>query len=334
MARTDTLNNFLTDVGDSIRSKKGTTDKIPASNFDNEIESIQTTPNLQSKSITITSNGTQNVTADESYDGLSDVSVTTDVSTGGDLPTRGSIINEWNSEGYATKITVIGFDNIPNYAFAAYNKTYQNFITKYLESVNLPNNLLTIGQYAFQNCTNLALTELPSGITSIGQYAFHNCTNLALTELPSGITSIDRYTFYNCTNLALKSLPEGVTSIGNSAFYNCANIIQISMNSVASIIANGITVSPFGKNTSLKTVWIGSAISSSGFSRFSFIDCTNLTKIYIDLPRATVESFTNYQYAFMNDTTKTGIIVCNDDEGFITKEEFDAIDWSTYAEEV
>ena len=88
MARTDTLNNFLTDVADSIRTKKGTTDSIPASNFDTEIESIEAgggEPNLQSKSITITENGTQNVTADEGYDGLSDVSVTTNVQSS-DVP--------------------------------------------------------------------------------------------------------------------------------------------------------------------------------------------------------------------------------------------------------
>lgn len=40
MARTDNLNNFLTDVADSIREKKGTTELIPASEFDTEIDSI------------------------------------------------------------------------------------------------------------------------------------------------------------------------------------------------------------------------------------------------------------------------------------------------------
>lgn len=41
MARTDTLGNFLTDVADAIREKKGTTDTIQASNFDTEIASIE-----------------------------------------------------------------------------------------------------------------------------------------------------------------------------------------------------------------------------------------------------------------------------------------------------
>ena len=40
MARTDTLGNFLTDVADAIREKKGTTELIPASAFDTEIDSI------------------------------------------------------------------------------------------------------------------------------------------------------------------------------------------------------------------------------------------------------------------------------------------------------
>lgn len=41
MARTNTLGNFLTDVADAIREKKGTTGTILASNFDTEIASIE-----------------------------------------------------------------------------------------------------------------------------------------------------------------------------------------------------------------------------------------------------------------------------------------------------
>ena len=41
MARIDTLGNFLTDVADAIRTKKGTTGTIPANTFDTEITSIE-----------------------------------------------------------------------------------------------------------------------------------------------------------------------------------------------------------------------------------------------------------------------------------------------------
>lgn len=86
MARIDNLTNFLTDVATSIRTKKGTTDKIAPKDFDTEIESIQSgggTPNLQEKSVTITENTTTEIIADSDYDGLSKVSVITNVAGGG-----------------------------------------------------------------------------------------------------------------------------------------------------------------------------------------------------------------------------------------------------------
>ena len=83
MARIDTLGNFLTDVATAIKRKTGKTDTITPANFDTEIESIETgsTPNLQSKSIIITENGTTTIEADEGYDGLNSVEVTTNIST-------------------------------------------------------------------------------------------------------------------------------------------------------------------------------------------------------------------------------------------------------------
>lgn len=41
MADTNSLSNFLTDVADAIRTKKSTTEPIPAANFDQEILTIQ-----------------------------------------------------------------------------------------------------------------------------------------------------------------------------------------------------------------------------------------------------------------------------------------------------
>lgn len=52
MARTDNLSNFLTDVAGAIKTKKGTTDKIPAANFDTEISSIETGSDLSDATAT------------------------------------------------------------------------------------------------------------------------------------------------------------------------------------------------------------------------------------------------------------------------------------------
>lgn len=116
MARIDNLTNFLTDVAESIRTKKGTTDKISPSNFDTEIESIQTgggEPNLQEKSVVITENTTTEIIADSDYDGLSKVSVTTNISGGGNEPSNGIQIIKWDEEGYPTSIKCYGNSVLP-----------------------------------------------------------------------------------------------------------------------------------------------------------------------------------------------------------------------------
>lgn len=266
---------------------------------------------------------------------------------GGDTPTIGYVVNSFNQNGYPTEITTYGYTTFPQYFFKYLNsnvtKVYQ-YLTKVslnegltntgdyvfdgcsnLSSVIFPTTLEILGVGVFSGCTNLALTSLPNTIKRLYNYSFNNCTKLALTSLPSGLIQISNGVFSNCSNLALTTIPDGVTQLLNSVFAGCTKLKKMSMNNVTTINGSSTSNGAFQNCTGLKQVWIGSAITNNSFYRYSFNGCSNLEKMYINLPRATVESFTNYQYAFMNDTSKTGIIVCNDDEGFISKAEFDAL---------
>lgn len=274
---------------------------------------------------------------------------------GGETPEKGFIVKACNETGYATEVEIIGMNTIPDYAFCVTDTTYSTMLTKYLEKIKMSNtitsinmqsfrgcqilktvelsdNITTIGVMAFYNCKNLALKKLPNSLISMGNQCFYDCQNLELTELPSNLTLIDQLTFYNCKKLNIKTLPDSLTTIKDRGFGNCTGISQISMNKVSSIQGNSSAYSPFANCTNLKGIWIGSVITSSGFSRYSFGNCTGIKKMFIDLPRATVEGFTGYSYAFSNNAVTTSVIVCNDDEGWMTKEEFDAIDWATYSE--
>ena len=82
----DQLNADMTSVADSIRTKGGTTEALAwPDGYKTAIDSIPagSAPSLQSKSVTYTANGTNTVTADDGYDGLSSVDVTVDVSGSG-----------------------------------------------------------------------------------------------------------------------------------------------------------------------------------------------------------------------------------------------------------
>lgn len=156
----------------------------------------------------------------------------------------------------------------------------------------------TSRKYIYSKIKKIILNE---GVTNINNYCFFQLTTLEDINFPSTLTTIGTNVFQSC-KLTSVSLGNNIYNIGSQSFRACSN---------------------------LKAVWIG-----SGVNRYSIYDafsgCSNLAKIFINLPRATVEKFQYYSSAFSNGTLTTDVIICNDDEGFITKEEFDAIDWATY----
>lgn len=78
MARTNTLANFLTDVANAIRTKKGTQETISASTFDTEILNLPG-GTYQTKTLTISANGSQTITPDQGYDAIDEITITTQV---------------------------------------------------------------------------------------------------------------------------------------------------------------------------------------------------------------------------------------------------------------
>lgn len=79
MARTNNLTNFLTDVADAIKTKKGSETDIPAANFDTEILNLPSQGTYQEKSVTISANGTTTVTPDSGYDAMTEIEIITQV---------------------------------------------------------------------------------------------------------------------------------------------------------------------------------------------------------------------------------------------------------------
>jgi len=89
--------------------------------------------------------------------------------------------------------------------------------------VNVSNNVIDIGDYAFYNCKKLIEVNnlkdnASKGLYRVGKYAFYNCISLSQFDLEI-LGDIDEYAFANCFNLISLDLYQS-DSIGKYAFYN------------------------------------------------------------------------------------------------------------------
>ena len=72
-----------------------------------------------------------------------------------------------------------------------------------LTSITIPDTVTSIGQSAFQDCSNLTSVNFGnnSQLTSIGDYAFQSCRSLTSITIPNRVTSIDNFAFRYCSSL-------------------------------------------------------------------------------------------------------------------------------------
>ncbi|MBQ7353780.1 MAG: InlB B-repeat-containing protein, partial [Clostridia bacterium] len=100
----------------------------------------------------------------------------------------------------------------------------------YIDTVIIPETynglpVISIGSYAFYNCTSLTSVTIPNSVTSIGDHAFHWCTSLTSVTIPNSVTSIGDYAFHLCTSLTSVTIGNSVTTIGSYAISGCISLV-------------------------------------------------------------------------------------------------------------
>ena len=101
-----------------------------------------------------------------------------------------------------------------------------------INNIIIEDNVTTIGNYAFYECSGVTSCTIGSGVTSIGNSAFRHVRNLPNINIPSGVTSIGTSAFTNCHDLQSIVIPSGVTSIQNGTFYQCGSLSSVTFNSI------------------------------------------------------------------------------------------------------
>ncbi len=141
--------------------------------------------------------------------------------------------------------------------------------------------LISIGEYAFRYCTNLASVLISEGVTSIGLGAFENCTSLTSIVIPEGVTSIENDAFTYCSSLTTVTIAESVANIERNPFRGCKNL-KVFSGKYTSIDGRCIIVdgelrsfAPYG----LTSYMIPNSVTSIGDKAFE--GCTNLTSVTI-----------------------------------------------------
>lgn len=104
-------------------------------------------------------------------------------------------------------------------SFYAYGST--------LKDVKIPNNVTSIGNYAFSYCKGLTNITIPDSINSIGISAFSGCSDLISVIIPGSVTSISELTFGGCYKLMRATIESGVTFVGEKAFSGCFGLASV-----------------------------------------------------------------------------------------------------------
>ena len=134
-----------------------------------------------------------------------------------------------------------------------------------LISIELPIDLVTIGDRAFQSCLSLESVVFHDNVTTLGQQVFIYCSALKNVVLSNTLSSVNRGIFASCTSLETIELPDSLTVIGDSMFSGCSSLKYVKLPGEATSLGSSV----FASCTSLETIDLPDTISSIGSLAFS-----------------------------------------------------------------
>ena len=218
----------------------------------------------------------------------------------------------------------------------------------FIEEINIPDNTIEIGEYAFQNCRSLnrmnseieGEVHIPSQIVDIKQYAFINCeqiVKLNLSEKLEGIgayafnacaqltdiefaagcnlETIGNYAFADCVCISELQLPTTVTSIGDYAFSGCISIIKVNSNVDGEMLLpeNVTTIDEYAFENLLLIEKVIIPDTATSIGNYAFKGCNAIKDITLPFVGKNVDSTARFNSIFGTvPNTLVNIVITSD----------------------
>lgn len=142
-----------------------------------------------------------------------------------------------------------------------------------IESIFLGNNIVEIGDDAFNSAKGVRNVVIPNSVTTMDRRAFCGCENLESVQLSENLKRIEWGSFNSCNNLKSIVIPDGVEFLGESAFGYCTSLTEVKLPSNLKKIDWCV----FEFCTSLTSIDIPD--NTHTIYRLAFIGCTNLKTV-------------------------------------------------------
>lgn len=140
---------------------------------------------------------------------------------------------------------------------------YAFFLCEQLAKADVPNSVEFVGESAFSRCYNLKEAHLPEKLTAISPGLFEYGYKLEKVNIPSTVTSIGKSAFRYCRKMNDLRLPDGLVEIGDEAFNGWEMTSLVIPNSVTTIGRQA-----FAGCTELKSLVLGNSVSEIGSDAF------------------------------------------------------------------